>query len=119
MSDDPPAGSTSESADPPAETGSEDEPTQSTPTPMSSATDRFDVARFRRLLDRGLLVAFVLLAVVATLQFYVQVGAAIETWVASEYEPVVKAAFNLALLAVAVAGVSYQLRRLGRDAPER
>ena len=79
--------------------------------------------QLRRYLDRALLVAFLLLAAVAALQFYFQVGAAIEVWIAEPYEPVVKAGFNLAVLLFAAAGLSYQLRRVdsirpGGDTPD-
>lgn len=74
-----------------------------------------DSSRLWAYLDRALLVAFLLLAVVAALQFYLQTGAAIEVWIADEYEPIVKAAFNLAVLLFAAAGLSYQLRRVASD----
>ncbi len=47
--------------------------------------------------------------------FYRYTGATVRTWVDPAYQPIVLAAFNLALLFVAVAGVSVQLRRLGED----
>ncbi|MDR5671811.1 hypothetical protein RH858_01405 [Halalkaliarchaeum sp. AArc-GB] len=73
--------------------------------------------RLRRYLDRALLVAFLLLAAVAALQFYFQVGAAIELWISEPYEPIVKAGFNLAVLLFAAAGLSYQLRRVDSIRP--
>lgn len=90
-----------------------DEPTADEPT----ADARVDANGLRAYLDRALLVAFLLLGVVAALQFYLQTGAAIEVWVADPYEPVVKAAFNLAVLLLAAAGLSYQLRRVGSIRP--
>ncbi|MEF8781378.1 MAG: hypothetical protein V5A46_11945 [Haloferacaceae archaeon] len=33
-------------------------------------------------------------------------------WIADPYEPVVKAAFNLAVLFLAAAGLTYELRRV-------
>jgi len=92
--------------------------TQSQSAPPMSAdttadrTDRTDATRFRRLLEYALLATFVLVALFAALSFYSQVGRAVEVWVAAEYEPVAKAAVNLALLLVAVAGVSRQLARV-------
>ena len=73
--------------------------------------------RLRRYLDRALLVAFLVLAAVAALQFYFQIGAAIEVWISEPYEPVVKAGFNLAVLLFAAAGLSYQLRRVDSIRP--
>lgn len=89
---------------------------ESTDEPTDDA--RGDPNGLRAYLDRALLVAFLLLGVVAALQFYLQTGAAIEVWVADPYEPVVKAAFNLAVLLLAAAGLSYQLRRVGSIRPE-
>ncbi len=68
--------------------------------------------RFRWLVDRALLVAFSGLALLTAIQFYLQMGAAIDTWVAPAYQPIVSAGVNLSVLLVAVAGVSRQLRRL-------
>jgi hypothetical protein len=68
--------------------------------------------RFRWLVDRALLVAFTGLALLTAIQFYLQMGAAIDTWVAPAYQPIVSAGVNLSVLLLAVAGVSRQLRRL-------
>ncbi|ESS11210.1 MAG: hypothetical protein A07HR60_01927 [uncultured archaeon A07HR60] len=68
--------------------------------------------RLRWLVDRALLVAFSGLALLTAIQFYLQMGAAIDTWVAPAYQPIVSAGVNLSVLLVAVAGVSRQLRRL-------
>lgn len=92
----------------------DDELTDDEPTDAA----RLDASGLRAYLDRALLVAFLLLGVVAALQFYLQTGAAIEVWVADPYEPVVKAAFNLAVLLLAAAGLSYQLRRVGSIRPQ-
>lgn len=86
-------------------------------TPDGNATDDREGGRLRGYLDRALLVAFLLLAVVAALQFYFQAGAAIEVWITDPYEPLAKAAFNLAVLLLAAAGLSYQLRRVDSIAP--
>lgn len=114
----PPAESTP--SDPPVERTDSDAPqsdanTTEDPTdPMSSTTrsDLVDAARLRQLLEYGLLAVFVLVALFAALGFYSQVGRAIEIWVADAYEPIAKATVNLALLLIAVAGVSHQLARL-------
>jgi len=82
--------------------------------PMSPDTksDLVDAARLRQLLEYALLATFVLVALFAALGFYSQVGRAIEIWVADAYQPIAKATVNLALLLIAVAGVSHQLARL-------
>ncbi|MFB6234980.1 MAG: hypothetical protein ABEH81_01585 [Halopenitus sp.] len=88
--------------------------TDETTVPMSSSTQSplVDAARLRQLLEYALLVTFVLVALFAALSFYSQVGRAIEIWVADPYQPIAKATVNLALLLIAVAGVSQQLARL-------
>ena len=97
----------------PDEQPTDEQPTDQQPDEESVATTN----RLRRYLDRALLVAFLLLAAVAALQFYFQVGAAIEMWISAPYEPVVKAGFNLAVLLFAAAGLSYQLRRVDSIRP--
>ncbi|AUX07865.1 hypothetical protein AArcSl_0210 [Halalkaliarchaeum desulfuricum] len=96
----------------PADEPKGEQPLDEQPDESSTTTNRL-----RRYLDRALLVAFLLLAAVAALQFYFQVGAAIEVWIAEPYEPVVKAGFNLAVLLFAAAGLSYQLRRVDSIRP--
>ncbi|WP_277553437.1 hypothetical protein [Halobaculum limi] len=58
------------------------------------------------------LAALVVLALVAGLQFYTAVGQTINEWVVREYRPLFRAAFNLAVLLVAFAGISWQIRRV-------
>ncbi|MFP8958935.1 hypothetical protein ACLI4Y_19745 [Natrialbaceae archaeon A-CW3] len=53
-----------------------------------------------------------LLALFALLQFYASVGDAIDIWIAPEYQPLASAAFNLAVLFAALAGVSVIAREL-------
>lgn len=88
--------------------------TDETTVPMSPTTqsDLVDAARLRQLLEYALLATFVLVALFAALGFYSQIGRAIEIWVADPYQPIAKATVNLALLLIAVAGVSHQLARL-------
>jgi Flp pilus assembly pilin Flp len=92
----------------------DDQPTNTSTEPMTpdSPTDALDAARLRQLIDYGLLAAFVIVALFAALSFYSQVGRAIDIWVATPYQPIAKAAVNLALLLIAVAGVSRSLAQL-------
>lgn len=53
-----------------------------------------------------------LLAVVATFRVYTSASAAISRFVAYEYRALFQAAFNLAVLLLAVAGITTLLRRL-------
>ena len=74
--------------------------------------DRLSTGDLRGLLDRVGLAALSLLAVVAGWGFYSQSGNAIRTWFDPAYQSVALAVFNLAVLLVALAGVTHQLRRI-------
>lgn len=83
--------------------------------PDSSGTDRLSPDGLRGLLDRVGLAALSLLAVVAGWGFYSQSASAIRIWFDSGYQSVALAVFNLAVLLVALAGVTHQLRRIRAD----
>ncbi|WP_123620362.1 hypothetical protein [Halorubrum sp. CSM-61] len=100
----------------------------STDDPASPTTDRKNDAnesdaRFGRLstddlrglIDRIGLAALILLALIAGWSFYSQAGRAIRTWLDPAYQPIALAAFNLAVLLVALAGVAHQLYRIRRS----
>jgi hypothetical protein len=78
----------------------------------SSGSSRLSTDDLRGLLDRVGLAALSLLAVVAGWGFYSQSGNAIRIWFDSAYQSVALAVFNLAVLLVALAGVTHQLRRI-------
>ncbi|WP_336002577.1 hypothetical protein [Halorientalis halophila] len=67
-------------------------------------------------LQWGAMVILILAALVAAAQFYLSATRAIGIWVEAGYEPLFMAAFNLAILLLAVAGVSTLARRLGPTA---
>jgi hypothetical protein len=73
---------------------------------------RLSTDDLRGLIDRIGLAALVLLALIAGWGFYSQAGRAIRTWLDPAYQPIALAAFNLAVLLVALAGVAHQLRRI-------
>jgi len=73
------------------------------------------LGRLRWLLDRAVLVGIVLFGFVAAVQFYLAAGDVVRTWVDPAYRSAVRALFNLALLSLAGAAASYQLRRLAGD----
>ena len=83
-------------------------------------TDRDGGSRFTRLtsedlrgiLDRLALAALAVLALIAAWSFYGYAGTAIRTWLDPAYQPIALAAFNLAILFVALAGVAHQLQRI-------
>ena len=64
-------------------------------------------------LQWGALILLTVAAVWTAAQFYRSTTRAIEIWVGTGYQPLVMAAFNLALLLGAVAGVARLARRLG------
>lgn len=72
-----------------------------------------DVSRYLRLAGLAVLGLF---AVIAVFQFYTSATAAINTWISSEYRPVFRAAFNLAVLLAALAGIGVLLEQLRTDA---
>lgn len=74
-----------------------------------------DTETIRRYLAWGALVVCSLLAVYALVQFYGSVGDAIGLWVDPRYQPLIRAAFNLAVLLASLIGVSLVLRELSGD----
>ncbi|WP_435074204.1 hypothetical protein [Halorubrum sp. HHNYT27] len=102
------------------ETGESTAATEPTTEPIESdqsesagdGIGRLPTDRLRGILDRVGLAALVLLALVAGWGFYRQTGAAIRTWIDPAYQPIALAAFNLAILFVALAGVAHQLSRM-------
>jgi hypothetical protein len=74
-----------------------------------SATQSRDL---RTYLNYAVLVGLCLLALVATLQFYLSASRAIDVWVTPEYRPLFSMLFNLVVLFVVGAGITLQLRRL-------
>jgi len=58
------------------------------------------------------LVALVVLALVSGIQFYGAVSRTINQWVTAEYRSLFHGAFNLAVLLIAAAGISLQVRRV-------
>ncbi|WP_241964462.1 hypothetical protein [Halorubrum sp. 48-1-W] len=77
-----------------------------------SRLSRLSSDDLRGLLDRVGLAALVLLALIAGWSFYSQTGRAIRTWLDPAYQPIALAVFNLAVLFVALAGVTHQLHRI-------
>lgn len=67
----------------------------------------------REYLLKGALVVLVLIAVFALFQFYTSMVATINEWVAPEFRPVFRAAFNLVVLLAAGIGISLTVRELG------
>lgn len=63
-------------------------------------------------LQWGLLALLVLFGLAAAVGLYTSVGRIIQVWVASEFQPVFNAAFNLLVLLLVAAGITGVLRRL-------
>ena len=81
-------------------------------TSSDGTLGRLSAGDARGLLDRVGLGALVLLALVAGWSVYDQAREAIRLWVDPAFQPVVLAAFNLAILLVALAGIAHQLVRI-------
>jgi hypothetical protein len=62
-------------------------------------------------LSQGVIVVLVLLAVVATVRFYLSAANAISVWIAPRYEPIFQSAFNLAVVFACGLGLAALLRR--------
>ncbi|MUW16031.1 hypothetical protein GJ633_16635 [Halorubrum sp. CBA1125] len=89
-----------------------DEPTGTQTADSDSRLGRLSAGDLRAVLDRVGLAALVLLALIAGWGFYSQTGTAIRTWLDPAYQPLALAAFNLAVLLVALAGITHQLYRI-------
>lgn len=81
----------------------------STTDGRSQPSDQRDVGRY---VSYALLAGLSLLALIAALQFYVNASSALNQWIADEYRSLFQAAFNLVVLLVAAAGITWQVRRL-------
>ncbi|MFW5934512.1 MAG: hypothetical protein ACOCQL_01530 [Halolamina sp.] len=66
----------------------------------------------RRTLNYVLLAGLSLLALIATLQLYLNVSSAINQWISHEYRSLFQAAFNLVVLLLVGTGMVWQVRRL-------
>ncbi|WP_226480444.1 hypothetical protein [Natrinema amylolyticum] len=97
-----------------AETDRPDRGTETDPTSEPADTTGFDPGsdRIRRSLAWGGLAVCSLLAVFALIQFYGSVADAIDLWVDPKYQPLIRAAFNLAVLLTSLIGVSLLVREL-------
>jgi hypothetical protein len=118
MTDDTDATDRTETGADRTETDAEDTGTNDRTEPVDSpGFDRLSTDDLRGLLDRVGLAALSLLAVIAGWGFYSQSGNAIRTWFDPAYQSVALAVFNLAVLLVALAGVTHQLRRIRSSEP--
>lgn len=66
----------------------------------------------RRTLNYVLLAGLSLLALIATLQLYLNVSTTINQWISQEYRSLFQAAFNLVVLLLVGTGMVWQVRRL-------
>ncbi|SER12370.1 hypothetical protein [Natrinema salaciae] len=73
----------------------------------------------QRYLAWGALGVCSLLAVFALIQFYGSVTNAIDLWVDAKYQPLIRAAFNLAVLLTSLIGVSLLVRELNAGSADR
>lgn len=116
--DDEEASADDQSADQPAvdDTITEAEPTDDTDaseTVSEQATaEENDSRSLTRYLEWAALAVLSLLAVIATLRFYLSASTAIGRLVSPQYEPMFQAGFNLVILLLAVTGISLLVRRI-------
>ncbi|PGF16532.1 hypothetical protein CP556_10650 [Natrinema sp. CBA1119] len=91
-----------------------DQQTDASPTAGSAPTTGFDLGSntMARYIAWGALGICSLLAVFALIQFYGSVTDAIDLWVDPKYQPLIRAAFNLAVLLTSLIGVSLLAREL-------
>lgn len=109
---------------------SDDDQRPQTEDPMTDTTDDIDPADgsesatdpdddrsgersdLRRTLNYALLGGLSLLALIATIQLYLNVSSAINQWVTYEYRSLFQAAFNLTVLLLVGSAMVWQVRRL-------
>jgi len=75
-------------------------------------SDRRIDGDLRRKLNYALLLGLGLLALIAVIQFYLNISSVIDQWVTREYRSLFQATFNLVVLLVVGAAISRQVRRL-------
>lgn len=86
---------------------SADGPDDGRSTPFGFETERIVTS-----LQWVLLLVLLIVVLVAGAGFYSSLGAIIDVWVASEYQPIARAGVNLGILCAAVGGVVAILRRI-------
>lgn len=78
----------------------------------ATADDPSRMSRLRDVLNYGVLAGLLLLALVSAVGLYTSVSGVISTWVAPEWQPLFRAAFNLVVLLLAGGGIAWQARRV-------
>lgn len=84
------------------------------PAPADGDTDADGTLglRIRQFLNYGLLAGLLIVALVAVVGLYTAVSSAISIWVAREWRPLFRAAFNLVVLLLAGSGIVWQAARM-------
>jgi hypothetical protein len=88
------------------ETAGEEEP------PADDDVERGLDGGIRRKLNYALLFGLGLLAFIAVIQFYLNMSSVINQWVTREFRSLFQAVFNLVVLLVVGAAISWQVKRL-------
>jgi hypothetical protein len=94
----------------PSETDTDD--AQTAPLDEESDSDDADGRSIREYAMWAAFAILVLVALVATFQFYFAASAAITEFVTRRYRPLFRAGFNLAILLASALGISLLVRRL-------
>jgi len=91
----------------------DDQPDTESATRTEPVDQRTDERRnLRRTLNYVLLGGLSLLALIATIQLYLNVSSVINQWVTYEYRSLFQAAFNLTVLLLVGAGMVWQVNRI-------
>lgn len=90
------------------------DPSESDGSPVTDTRlpETDEVARY---LHWAALAGLAVFGLVAAISLYTSFGRIIDVWVAPEFQPVFRAAFNLLVLLLVGAGISLVLRRLGEE----
>ncbi|MFD1512064.1 hypothetical protein [Halomarina rubra] len=96
----------------PSGAGDGEEPRPNTEYRAPGTRSTLDGDDLRTYLLYGALGVCVLLALVATVNFYGSASSAIDVWVSERYQPLYQAAFNLAVLLATGVGISLLVHRL-------
>jgi hypothetical protein len=103
---------TNQSTDGPASTESTPGAQRADDAGAPSGASGGEITGWDDTLLKAALAVLALLALVATIRFYLSLSSAIGTWVTHEYRDLAQAAFNLVVLLVTGVGISAVVRRL-------
>ncbi len=97
-----------------AAVASSEQPDPVAPTDEQDAAEESEILSetMVRYLYRGAFGFLAVLAVVATVQFYLNVSQTISVWIAPDYQPLFQAAFNLSVVVACTLGLVLLVQRV-------